>query len=101
MRRHRNGIIVRDLKPENILLNGRGHAVLADFGLSREFEYRGEAMPLHVVTYPGEEAPPEWAGAGMGSARLMKDGSRRLVIDRATSFVSPPFACDQFRLPHP
>ncbi|ORX37851.1 hypothetical protein BD324DRAFT_650394 [Kockovaella imperatae] len=84
---HRNGIIVRDLKPENILLNARGHAVLADFGLSKEFDYRGEPLPLHVVTYPGEPDPPEWAGAGMGSARIMKDGSRRLVVDRAMSFV--------------
>ena len=84
---HRHGIIVRDLKPENILLNARGHAVLADFGLSKEFAYRGEALPVHVVTYPGEDDPPEWAGAGMGSARVMKDGSRRLVVDRASSFV--------------
>ena len=26
----------RDLKPENIMLNGRGHVVLTDFGLSKE-----------------------------------------------------------------
>lgn len=29
------GIIYRDLKPENILLNGAGHLVLTDFGLSK------------------------------------------------------------------
>ena len=33
---HRNGIIYRDLKPENIMLNGDGHVVLTDFGLSKE-----------------------------------------------------------------
>lgn len=33
---HNNGIIYRDLKPENIMLNGKGHVVLTDFGLSKE-----------------------------------------------------------------
>ncbi|ORY34907.1 kinase-like domain-containing protein [Naematelia encephala] len=84
---HRHGIIVRDLKPENILLNSKGHAVLADFGLSKEFPYRGEPKKLHVVTYPGQPPLPEWAGAGAASSRLMPDGSRRLVVDRADSFV--------------
>ena len=31
-------ILYRDLKLENILVNGTGHVVLADFGLSRHFE---------------------------------------------------------------
>lgn len=30
---HRLGIVHRDLKPENILLNGKGKALIADFGL--------------------------------------------------------------------
>ena len=29
----------RDLKPENIMLNGQGHVVLTDFGLSKESLY--------------------------------------------------------------
>ncbi|WWC73525.1 uncharacterized protein I206_107497 [Kwoniella pini CBS 10737] len=84
---HRHGIIVRDLKPENILLNAKGHAVLADFGLSKEFSYRGDPKPIHVVTYPGQPELPPWAGQGAGSLRTMASGQKNLMIDKAYSFV--------------
>lgn len=78
---------MRDLKPENILLDSRGHAVLADFGLSRDFGYRGEPKALHVVTYPGQSPLPKWAGQGAASLRDVGNGTKRLVVDRAYSFV--------------
>ena len=44
---HNNGVIYRDLKPENVLIGSNGHIVLTDFGLSKGFPRRSNALTAH------------------------------------------------------
>ena len=82
-----NGIIYRDIKLENILLDGEGHIVLTDFGLSREFHpddtvrratsFCGtiEYMAPEVVKGGGHDIAVDWWSLGVLTYELLTGAS--------------------------
>ena len=67
---HNNSIVYRDLKPENILIDGNGHLVLSDFGLSKQgmndtdstYSFCGSSayMPPEILLQSGHNKSVDW-----------------------------------------
>ncbi|XP_017843729.1 chromosomal serine/threonine-protein kinase JIL-1 [Drosophila busckii] len=85
---HQLGIVYRDIKLENILLDGDGHIVLSDFGLSkilsRENEYRAhsfcgtlEYMAPEIIRTgpPGHDSAVDWWSVGVLTFELLTGAS--------------------------
>ncbi|KAL1334046.1 hypothetical protein HN51_062930 [Arachis hypogaea] len=71
---HKNGIVHRDLKPENILMDGDGHVMLTDFGLSKEIDESGrsnsmcgtmEYMAPEIILAKGHNKDADWWSIGI------------------------------------
>jgi len=72
---HKRDIIFRDLKPENIVLDGEGHALLTDFGLSKDlgpdnqeaktFCGTPEYLAPEIVKNKGHSKPVDWWALGI------------------------------------
>uniref|UniRef100_A0A8C4Q3Y7 non-specific serine/threonine protein kinase n=1 Tax=Eptatretus burgeri TaxID=7764 RepID=A0A8C4Q3Y7_EPTBU len=67
---HKLGIIYRDIKLENILLDGDGHVVLTDFGLSKEFVTEGNERAFSFCGTIEYMAPEIVKGGNTGHGKV-------------------------------
>ena len=65
---HKQNIIFRDLKPDNVIIDKSGHALLTDFGLSRENVRRSEAGAKSFCGSYAYLAPEMLKKSGHGKA---------------------------------
>ena len=62
---HANGLWHLDLKPANIMINAEGHALLIDFGASKQLNAEGGATASTSLCYTPGFAPPEQVDQNM------------------------------------
>ncbi|KAH8076434.1 serine/threonine kinase [Aureococcus anophagefferens] len=73
---HDIAVVYRDLKPESVLMDGGGHAMLADFGLSRNFARRSP-LPQDAPRRAASQRPAAPPGTPPGARWRRRARARR------------------------
>lgn len=56
---HAVGVVHRDITPNNIIITPQGHAVIIDFGISREYK-QGKSLDTQILGTQGFAAPEQF-----------------------------------------
>uniref|UniRef100_UPI00358EB8D6 ribosomal protein S6 kinase alpha-5 isoform X2 n=1 Tax=Myxine glutinosa TaxID=7769 RepID=UPI00358EB8D6 len=86
---HKLGIIYRDIKLENILLDGDGHVVLTDFGLSKEFVTEGNERAFSFCGTIEYMAPEIVKGGHAGHGKAVDWWSLGVLMYELLTGASP------------
>ncbi len=92
---HRKGVIHRDVKPANIMINGRGRALLMDFGLARleceeeKLTHDGTMMGTPAYMAP-EQADRKFGEVGPASDQYALGTVLYELLCGETPFSGPP-----------
>ena len=93
---HSNKLLHLDLKPENIMLNGKGEAVLIDFGIAKHYDDSGAQTTSGLVGLSDGYAPMEqYKKGGVSSFSPATDiYSLGATLFRLITGNKPPHASD-------
>ena len=93
---HSNKLLHLDLKPENIMLNGKGKAVLIDFGIAKHYDNSGAQTTSGLVGLSDGYAPMEqYKKGGISSFSPATDiYSLGATLFRLITGNRPPHASD-------
>lgn len=93
---HSNKLLHLDLKPENIMLNGKGEAVLIDFGIAKHYDDSGAQTTSGLVGLSDGYAPMEqYKKGGISSFSPATDiYSLGATLFRLITGNKPPHASD-------
>ena len=93
---HSNKLLHLDLKPENIMLNGKGEAVLIDFGIAKHYDDSGAQTTSGLVGLTDGYAPMEqYKKGGISSFSPATDiYSLGATLFRLITGNKPPHASD-------
>lgn len=83
-------IIFRDMKPSNVMLDGRGHIMLVDFGIAKQFQTGQKGT---MIGTEGYSPPEQYRGEATHAADIYSLGATvHHLLTKRDPRTEPPFS---------